>query len=89
MQETHSVQDDLLNWQNEWESQLFLNHGCSNSRGTLIAYSADFNFKMQNYTSDNDGRIQLCSIEHNDKKFLLINIYDENSEQKQIVLLKN
>ena len=24
---------------------------------------------MLNYTSDNDGRIQLCSIEHNDKKF--------------------
>ena len=32
MQETHSVQDDFLSWQNEWGGDIILNHGSSNSR---------------------------------------------------------
>ena len=71
MQETHSIQNDFLSWQNEWGSQLILNHGCGNSRGTLIAFSSDFNFKLLKNISDDDGRLQLCSIEHNGKKLCL------------------
>ena len=88
MQETHSVQNDLLNWQNEWGSQIILNNGSSNSRGTLIAFTKDFQFNLLKYISDDDGRLQLCSIEHCGKKFLLVNIYNENIESKQILLLK-
>ena len=65
-----------------------LNHGNSNSRGTSIAFTKDFNYKLLKYVSDEDGRIQICSIEYNDKKLLLINIYNENTEQKQVALLK-
>ena len=88
MQETHSIQNDFLSWQNEWGSQLILNHGCGNSRGTLIAFSSDFNFKLLKNISDDDGRLQLCSIEHNGKKLLLVNIYNENIENKQVLLLQ-
>ena len=86
MQETHSIQNDFLSWQNEWGSQLILNHGCGNSRGTLIAFSSDFNFKLLKNISDDDGRLQLCSIEHNGNKLLLVNIYNENIENKQVLL---
>ena len=89
MQETHSVQNDILDWQNEWGSQMILNHGTSNSRGTLIAFSSDFHSKMLKNISDNNGRLQLCSIEHDGKKLLLVNIYNENTESKQVLLLKN
>ena len=40
------------------------------------------------YVSDGDGRIQICSILYEEKKLLLVNIYNENSEQKQVTLLK-
>ena len=86
MQETHSVQDDL--WQNEWGGNIILNHGSSNSPGTLIAFSDDFKFKIFKNISDNDGRLQLCSIEHNNTKLLLVNIYNENIEHNQVTLLK-
>ena len=46
MQETHSVQDYFLSWQNEWGGDIILNHGSSNSRGTLIAFSGYFKFKI-------------------------------------------
>ena len=88
MQETHSIQDDLVLWQNEWGGQLLLNHGTSNSKGTLIAFSDNFEFKLLKNISDDDGRLQLCSIEHNEKKLLLVNIYNENTEREQIILLK-
>mgnify|MGYP005680679575 FL=1 len=88
MQETHSIQNDLVEWQNEWGSKMILNHGCGNSRGTLIAFSNDFDCKILQNISDDDGRLQLCSIEHNGKKLLLINIYNENTENKQVLLLK-
>ena len=88
MQETHSIQNDLVEWQNEWGSKMILNHGCGNSRGTLIAFSSDFDCKILKNISDDEGRLQLCSIEHNGKKLLLVNIYNENTESKQVLLLK-
>ena len=88
MQETHSDQNVMPLWKNEWGGDVIFNHGTSNSRGILIAFSESFEFKMLQKLSDDEGRILICSIEHNNKKFLLVNIYNENIEQKQVILLK-
>ena len=88
LQETHSVKNDLQKWKKEWEGNLLLNHGTSNSRGNLIAFTKNFDYKLLKYVSDGDGRIQICSILYEEKKLLLVNIYNENSEQKQVTLLK-
>ena len=71
----------------QWGGEIILNHGSSNSRGTLISFSDDFKFKILKNISDDDGHLQLCSIEHNNKKLLLVNIYNENIEHKQVILL--
>ena len=87
-QETHSVENDYVSWKTEWDGDILLNNGSSNSRGTMIAFTKTFEYQQLKYASDSEGRIQLCSILHNDEKLLLINVYNENTEQNQITLLK-
>ena len=88
-QETHSVGNDYVSWKTEWDGDILLNNGSSNSRGTIIAFTKTFEYQQSKYASDSECRIQLCSILHKDEKLLLINVYNENTEQNQIILLKN
>ena len=45
LQETHSCGKNLAKWKNEWGTDLYLNHGSSNSRGTLIGFTKSFEKK--------------------------------------------
>ena len=66
----------------------FLNHGSSNSRGTLIAFSERFDKKTVKYIDDKIGRTQLLTFEHKNKKYMLINLYNNNIEREQVETLK-
>ena len=91
LQETHSCVKNMASFEKEMggPNNTFLNHGESNARGTAILFS-NVNFTVNNYYSDENGRLQLLSIKLDDfdKKILLINIYAPNIEPTQIVLLK-
>ena len=87
-QETHSSECCCLSWQQDWKGDLLFNHGTSNSRGTLIAFSENFEYKLIDHYADNEGRLQICSIVHDNRKLLLVNLYNENVEHKQVALLK-
>ena len=87
-QETHSSENSCLSWRQDWKGDLIYNHGTSNSRGTLIAFSENFEYKLVDQYADNEGRLQICSIVHDNRKFLLVNLYNENIEHKQVALLK-
>ena len=89
LQETHSTNGDLEAWSNEMGYKILLNNGTSNSRGTLIGISKNFEYKILHYYDDKQGRLQLLALEHNDQKFLIVNIYNENIEKDQVLLLKN
>ena len=88
LQETHSVENDRNKWKKEFDGDIYLNNGTSNSKGTLIALTKDFNYEKIGYVSDDEGRIQILSIKSDDKKYLLVNVYNENIEAKQVTLLK-
>ena len=63
---------------------MVFNHGTSNSKLTLIAFSKIQITKL--YDDDKDGRIQICSILiDGEKKYLIVNIHNENIESKQII----
>ena len=64
LQETHSSNKDLKQWERDWDGDIFQNHGTSNSRGVLIAFTPDFNKKVIKYEIDEEGRIQALSFEH-------------------------
>ena len=88
LQETHSEENDFVKWKKEFDGDIFLNHGTTNSRGTLIALTKGFNYDKISYTSDNEGRIQILALIFDEKRYLIVNIYNENTEQKQVILLK-
>ena len=73
LQETHSIKKDVAKWKNEWGGDLYLNHGSSNSRGTLIAFPNGFEKKVLKYIDDKSGRIQIWTITHK-KKFMIVNV---------------
>lgn len=89
LQETHSTNDDLESWSNDMGYKRLLNNGTSNSRGTLIGISKKFEFKTLHYYDDKKGSLQLLALEHINQKFLFVNIYNENIEKDQVLLLKN
>ena len=88
LQETHSCGKNLAKWKNEWGTDLYLNHGSSNSRGTLIAFTKRFEKKVLRYIDDKNGRIQILTFEHKKKKFMIINVYNNNTEKEQVETLK-
>ena len=88
LQETHSTEEEKNKLRIDWVGDLLLNHGTSNSRGTLIAFSKNLDYKLEKYETDNEGRIQICSIILKERKFLIINVYNENTEKEQVILLK-
>ena len=87
-QETHSSEDSCLSWRQDWRGEMLFNHGTSNSRGTLIAFSENFEYNLVDHYADNEGRLQMCSIVHDNRKLLLVNLYNDNTEQKQVAILK-
>jgi len=69
LQETHSTKKNEVGWKKEWGADLYLNHGTSNSRGTLIAFPEGFEKKVLKYMDDKDGRIQILAFEHKKKVY--------------------
>jgi len=87
-QETHSAKKDLKGWKNDWKGDMFLNHGTSNSRGVMIAFTESFDKKILKYVDDKNGRIQIIAFEHLSRKYLIVNIYNSNIEREQVETLK-
>ena len=86
-QETHSQLSDEEKWQKEWGSRLQMNHGTTNSRGTMIGFSKNLDIKNFNCNQDENGRIQIVTFQLEEKKFLIANIYNNNVQTEQIVTL--
>ena len=87
LQETHSTPQLESKWKNEWNGKLFFSHGSRNSTGCAIGFSKKFNFKLIKESKDTEGRILILEVEIDDQKFLLINLYNANSETDQINVL--
>ena len=88
LQETHSCANKAHEWVNDWDGPLILNHGTSAARGTAILITKDLEHKLGQYEHDTDGRLQLVSIEMDKQLFLIVNIYNNNTETEQIATLE-
>ena len=87
-QETHSQISDEEKWQNEWGSRLQLNHGSTNSRGTMTGFSKNLDLKNFNFDQDNLGRIQVISFQLEEKSYIIANLYNNNIQSEQVETLK-
>ena len=62
--------------------KILLENGTSNRRGTLLL---KIEYKILHCYDDKQGRRWLLALEHKDQKFLIVNIYNENIEKKQVL----
>ena len=80
-------------WEDDFKSQVFFFlHGASNSRGVLIAYFIFCIFKsfvVKNERNDDAGRILIRDVSIDNTDYILVNIYNANTETEQIKVLNN
>ena len=62
-------------------------HGQSDSRGVLIAFRESLSFQIENEIKDKNGRILILQVNIQGSHYILINIYNANSEQQQLTVL--
>ena len=74
-QECHSTLDSENEWKKNWNGQIYFSHGQSNSTGCAIAFSENFNIKIDEnkISKDNKGRVLILEATYDSKKLLLIN----------------
>ena len=71
-----------------WRSSFF-SHWKSNSCGVLTAYFGVGTFTVKRQQTDKEGRILILDVSINDSEYILINLYNANTENEQINLLNS
>ena len=85
LQETRSTSTDENKCQ--WNGNIYFPHDSSNSTGCAILFSNQFPLKIVKESRDMDGRLLMLETILNDEKFLLINLYNANTEKEQLNVL--
>ena len=85
LQETHSSVDDEKRWCNELNGNLCFSLGKTNSCG--VGFVGSKSFVLTNQTTDKNGRLLLIEVIVDNVKFVLINIYNCNTESQQLFTL--
>ena len=80
LQETHSKKDSETCWKNEWDSEVIVAHGSSNSCGVAILFKKGIGCKIHSKILDPLGRYIMLKAEIEDKMYVLISTYDPNKD---------
>ena len=89
LQETHSCIKDEIKLRDEFNGELFFSHGKTNSYGVAISFYRSKTMEQTNKISDKSGRILLVEETIDDTVFVLINIYNANTESEQLETLSD
>ena len=89
LQETHSNNKVKQKWKEDFHDKVFFSHGKTNSRGVQIAYIRTEKFTVKKQQTDYSGCILILDVSIIDSEYILINIYNANTEKEQIEVLSN
>ena len=87
LQETQSSIKDEKIWNDEFKGQLFFSHGKTNSCGVAIGFIDTKALNILNIRHGNLWRVLVIEVKINDSVFVLINIYNVNTESEQLQTL--
>ena len=87
--ETHSSVKDEKLWIDEFEEELFFSHGKTNSCGVAVGFVDKKALNILNIKRDNLGHILVIEVKIDDSIFVLINIYNANTESEQLHTLND
>ena len=89
LQETHSSIEIEKKWIDDFKDKVHYSHGKTNSCGVLIAIYGNLNICVKNKVNGNDCKVLTLEATRNSSKYLLINLYNANTERKQLTTIKN
>ena len=77
-------------WKEDFKGQVFFSHGKTNSCGFLTAFfEKETFFFVKKQDTDQEGRILILDVSINDFEYILINLYNANTEKEQIDVINN
>ena len=85
-QKTHSTESNEVSWTDEFNTILFFSHRLLNSCGVLICFLGQYDVNFLNQISDSKGGILILNVKMDAKIFVLINLYNPNTENEQVEL---
>ena len=71
---------------NDFKGPVFFFYGTSNLYGVLIAYLGKTSFVLNKQKTDEAGRILILHVELDGDHYILINLYNSNSETEQYTI---
>lgn len=83
LQETYSSPEIENTWSNEWGRKIIFSHGTRHGRGVLLLIRPGFDIEINNFSTDNIGRVLLLETTIQDVPFKICNIYAPNIESSQ------
>ena len=89
LQETHSSVKDEKIWNDQFEGHLFFSHGKTNSCGIAIGFVGSKAWNILNIKCDNLGCILVIEVKIDDSVFMLINMYNANTESEELHTLND
>ena len=89
IQEMHSCIGDELIWSTQFDGKMWFSHGANNSRGVLIGISKDLEYVVEKECKELRGRFIILKFVIQGTSFLLINIYNDNTEADQVKTLED
>lgn len=83
LQETHSTIQDEQKWKIEWGGQIWFNHGLSNSRGVAVLLPKRSPIKIEEISTELEGRLLILQLQIGEIQFVAANLYGPNEDNDQ------
>ena len=80
LQETHSTKENQIRCIDDFNGQIHYSHSKSNLCGVLIAFFGSIMYTVRKRVADKHGRILIIEALIEDTGFILINLYNANTE---------
>ena len=72
-----------------FHGKVFFSQGKTNSCGVLIDYFGTEKFTVKKQQADHSGRILILNVSINVSEYILINLYNANTEKEKTEVLRN
>ena len=89
LQETHSSSTVEQKRIEDFKGHVFFPHGKTNSWGVLTANFGKQTFNVKKQETDKEGHILILDVSVNDSEYILINLYNANTEKEQVNAFSN
>ena len=89
LQEKQSSVEREKKWIDDFTRKTYYSHGKTNSCGVLTATYGNWNICVKNKVYKNDGRILILEATIDGSDYLLINLFNVNTEREQLTTIKN